>query len=280
MDETIAVSLTEEQRTLLLENVKLQPELKRLISVTVKRNDRFEIVLTPPQIDELCEEISQQAEKVRDEHLYNDLFDLCDYFDDFLAGFGFDYADEPPVTNYGTNTGKVFVFKVALEGGAQAPWRRIAMRGGQTLHDLHEAIFRAFDREEQHLYSFYLSNTTTKQVRKRWEGPEYTHPFNLEEPAGLSGLMSGFMDREMNDAAQTKIASLKLKPRQKITYLFDFGDEWWHDIEVEQINLPADKETYPRVLERKGQSPPQYPDFDDDDDDFLDDEEDQDWEQN
>ena len=34
--------------------------------------------------------------------------------------------------------------------------RRILILGHQTLHDLHEAIFDAFEREEEHLYEFNL----------------------------------------------------------------------------------------------------------------------------
>lgn len=45
-------------------------------------------------------------------------------------------------------------------------------------------------------------------------------------------------------------------------YLFDFGDEWWHEITVEQIDAKPEEGGYPRVLEEHGQSPPQYPDMD------------------
>ncbi len=45
-------------------------------------------------------------------------------------------------------------------------------------------------------------------------------------------------------------------------YLFDFGDEWWHDITVEQTDAPAEKGKYPRIVEEHGKAPPQYPDLD------------------
>ena len=47
----------------------------------------------------------------------------------------------------------IFVLKVALEGD-KSVWRRIAFRGDQTLDDVHEAVYRAFDRYDEHLYSF------------------------------------------------------------------------------------------------------------------------------
>ena len=50
---------------------------------------------------------------------------------------------------------KVYIFKVALTD-AKRIWRRIAIRGDQTLEKLHETIFEAFDRYDPHLYSFYF----------------------------------------------------------------------------------------------------------------------------
>jgi len=49
----------------------------------------------------------------------------------------------------------VFIFKVALAGRKNI-WRKIAIKGNQTLDDLHGAIFDAFDRYDDHLYSFYF----------------------------------------------------------------------------------------------------------------------------
>jgi hypothetical protein len=53
-----------------------------------------------------------------------------------------------------------------------------------------------------------------------------------------------------------------LKPRQVFFYLFDFGDEWWHDIRVLTTDGLASGGKYPRVTARVGKSPPQYPAFD------------------
>lgn len=52
----------------------------------------------------------------------------------------------------------MFVFKVALKG-ARRIWHRIAIRSDQTLDDLHKAIFNAFDRYDEHIYSFYIPAT-------------------------------------------------------------------------------------------------------------------------
>src|SRR5438552_14254686 len=63
-------------------------------------------------------------------------------------------------------------------------WRTIAIRGDRTLHDLHSAIFLAFDRyDDGHLYSFYFPRAprargTKLAARVR----EYTSPCIFEQP--------------------------------------------------------------------------------------------------
>ena len=46
-------------------------------------------------------------------------------------------------------------------------------------------------------------------------------------------------------------------------YWFDFGDDWWHQINVLGIDTKIPPGKYPKVAKRVGQSPPQYPDMDD-----------------
>jgi hypothetical protein len=143
----------------------------------------------------------------------------------------------------------VHVFKVALQG-AKRIWRTIAVRSDQTLDDLHAAIYQAFDRDDEHLYSFFFPRPGTRSRAALHDAPEYTHPFNAEEDP---------LDPDLHNAARTTIGKLGLVPKQRFLYLFDFGDEWWHEVTVERVGDPVEEGPYPRVLERHGNSPPQYP---------------------
>ena len=130
-------------------------------------------------------------------------------------------------------------------------WRTIQIRGHQSLHDLHQAIFDAFDRFDEHLYEFSL------EPDPRGPAKRYVHPYALEpEPWG-------FDDRQPDqDASQTTVDSLNLNLGQQLFYLFDFGDSWHHTIEVLAIDAAPPKGKYPNIADRKGDSPPQYPDTD------------------
>ena len=146
----------------------------------------------------------------------------------------------------------VHVFKVAM-ASRKGIWRRIAMRDSQILDDLHEAIFQAFDRDDEHLYSFYFPRPGRKGRAALRDAQEYTHPVNAADPGP-------FADKPVTSAKKAKLSALGLKAGRTFLYLFDFGDEWWHEITVEQTDAREDKGRYPRILEKRGDSPPQYSD--------------------
>lgn len=141
------------------------------------------------------------------------------------------------------------MFKVSLKR-AKHIWRAIAVRGDQTLDDLHEAIFHAFDRSDPHLYSFYLPKAPQRRGSGTARPKEYVAELSFQESVGA--------ERTFNfNAATTKIESLGLKIGQTLQYLFDYGDMWWHEVKVEQIGA-AHRSGYPAIVASHGQSPRQY----------------------
>jgi hypothetical protein len=145
---------------------------------------------------------------------------------------------------------RIHVIKVALMYD-KSVYRKIAIRGDQTLKDLHGAIFDAFDREEEHLYSFFFPDKPTKSKRTIMDSPEYT----------ITGMADEFFDKEQNEASEATIQSLELRTKQKFYYLFDWGDEWWHELTYEGVKDIRTKDL-PAVIVTRGESPTQYPDYD------------------
>ena len=145
---------------------------------------------------------------------------------------------------------KAHTFKVSLFYSKRI-YRRIACLENQSLDDLHEAIFSAFDRYDEHLYSFYFPAKPTKNIRLIRSSEQYSHSMALD----------GSTYYEQHDASDVTIGSLVLNEKQKFYYLFDYGDQWWHEITYEGIKDCAAK-NYPSVLLKKGDSPEQYPDDD------------------
>ena len=78
---------------------------------------------------------------------------------------------------------------------------------------------------------------------------EYTHPYNMEESFNFR--------KELYNAAEAPIDSLGLTIGQKLHYLFDFGEEWWHEITVEKSDKTLMQGSLPKVIEKHGDSPSQ-----------------------
>ena len=125
--------------------------------------------------------------------------------------------------------------------------RTIEIRGDQSLEDLHHAVFKAFDRFDDHMSEYQFGKGPNDPKGKRYVLP---HVFDTREP-NVAG-----------SVAETTIASLGLKVDQAFGYWFDFGDDWWHQINVAAIDDKQPKGKYPKVVKRVGKSPPQYMDED------------------
>ena len=125
--------------------------------------------------------------------------------------------------------------------------RVIQIRGDQTLEDLHNAIFDAFDRWEEHMYEFQFGKGPMDPKGARYVLPPAFHT-RSDEP----NPPAGYVDT-------TTIASLGLEVGDRFGYWFDFGDDWWHQINLEAIEDKVPPGKFPKVTKRVGKSPPQYP---------------------
>lgn len=151
----------------------------------------------------------------------------------------------------------LYVLEVALRSGPVTEKflkknpqviRTIEIRGDQTLADLHAIIFKAFDREEEHLYEFQL------------KGNRPNDP-NADRYGLLSPLQDELDDGLTGEVGSTQIGALGLTVGEPFGYWFDFGDDWWHQVSVVAVGRSQPKTRYPRITERIGASPPQYAEF-------------------
>lgn len=126
--------------------------------------------------------------------------------------------------------------------------RTIEIRGDQTLADLHRMIFKAFNREEEHFYEFQLKGSKP-------------HDPNAERYGLAMAMQDDSEDAMTGDVEETQIGLLNLEVDEFWGYWFDFGDDWWHRIQVMAIQQPEPKVKYPRITQQIGASPPQYADF-------------------
>ncbi len=147
---------------------------------------------------------------------------------------------------------KIYRLKVSIIG-IPGLYRVIELSGNCTFDDLHEAIFDAFDRFDDHLYSFYITRKPTKNLKKIIEAPEITSDMMVDD--------SSYLENAPKSASGTKLDDINLNEKEILYYLFDFGDEWWHRIRVESIKETKTKRKFVSIVKVVGESPSQYPDY-------------------
>jgi len=126
------------------------------------------------------------------------------------------------------------VFKVALG----RLWFRIAVPASLTLEWLASTILEAVKFDSDHLYHF-----------------EYENPFGA-----IERINHDFID-EGPWASDVRVGDVPLRVGQKMTYLYDFGDNWEFEVTLEQVDRDHAVEK-PRVLEMHGSPPEQYTNWD------------------
>lgn len=113
---------------------------------------------------------------------------------------------------------------------------RVTVSEQQRLTVVHEVIQTAFGWHDDHLYSFWLDG-------EFWGAQET----QLVRP--------GTPDTTAR-SADVPLAELELRRGVQLAYLFDYGDEWRVRLTVAATG-ETDTGAYPRVLERRGNPPPQ-----------------------
>ena len=127
-------------------------------------------------------------------------------------------------------------FKISLKNVRKPTvWRRVLVSENITFEDFHECIQCFFNWENCHCWCF---------SPKGWgSSPQIMVPDDddLMEPD--------------YDASNTKLSRIFMAEKQKYVYIYDFGDGWIHDIELEKITDEDVKEAV--CLAGKGTCPPE-----------------------
>jgi len=122
----------------------------------------------------------------------------------------------------------VYQLKISLMYMRPPVWRRVEVSGDTPLGGLHLVIQAAMGWDGDHLHQFTVN-------RRDFSDPMY----------------------ELGDMDEWLVDLVGVLPRPGLTarYLYDFGDSWWHTVEVEKIHDAETDVTYPRCVAGKGTRP-------------------------
>ncbi len=121
------------------------------------------------------------------------------------------------------------VLKIGLDQIQPPVWRRIAAPSNTPLDQLHRMIQAAMGWHGTHLYAFETDAGTI--VDPRSEAP------------GIA-------------ADGERLVSVATEPGQRFSYLYDFGDDWWHTVTLEEVRAAGGENTF-RILGGAGACPPE-----------------------
>lgn len=123
----------------------------------------------------------------------------------------------------------IHTIKVSLRYLKPPVWRRLQVASTTSLAQLHHIIQAAMGWYDCHLHQFEVDDRS------------YADPgHQLDETA---------------DEARLTLARMPVG--QRFAYWYDFGDDWWHDIQVEAIDRADPALTYPRCVTGRRACPPE-----------------------
>lgn len=151
------------------------------------------------------------------------------------------------------NMTKVYTLKVKLSGfqPASDAWvAKFEMLDSATLYDLHDAIQRYVEFDDDHLHEFYTGRSWSS--RKSISSSDFS--FDAE-------------NKFQGDGESAKLSEIFPLPKDhKLYYLFDFGDSWQFLIgKLRKEKDPEPGVEYPLLIEESGIKPKQYGDAEDSD---------------
>ncbi len=138
-----------------------------------------------------------------------------------------------PTASLSTSTGAVYQLKITLLDTKPPIWRRVLIDGASTLDHLHEVIQAAFGWWSYHLHEFDVSRTR----------------YGVPDPDDDWG-------PPPKDERRTRLDAIA-KEGSKLTYTYDFGDNWRHSIVVEKVLAADPTTTVPALIDGRRASPPE-----------------------
>lgn len=136
----------------------------------------------------------------------------------------------------------IFQFRVTLKETHPPVWRRIQVPSAYTFWDLHVAIQDAMGWFDCHLHEFRIKAKT---------GETLVFGIPSEEDDFL------LVDERMLPGWKHKISKYGSIIPATFVYVYDFGDDWRHKIDFEEIKPAEAGVTYPRCIKGKRACPPE-----------------------
>jgi len=139
----------------------------------------------------------------------------------------------------------VYQFKITLLETEPPVWRRILVPESYTFYDLHVAIQNAMGWTDSHLHCFEKRNSKTRYG---------DYLVKIDCPYAAEDIQD---DENVLFTTETPLVKFFKKLKDKMFYVYDFGDNWEHEVILEAIFVKDAKNKYPICLDGKLACPPE-----------------------
>lgn len=137
----------------------------------------------------------------------------------------------------------IYEFKVTLKDIPVPVWRVIQMDSEATFYAFHCVLQAAFNWYDIHLHNFMVEQKNGKRVERTFIKPKDEEDYD-------SPIAMGTLDEE-----EERLSSWFKLVNDKVTYVYDFGDEWRHEIVLTNILERSEDVFYPSVIAAKNAAP-------------------------
>ena len=127
--------------------------------------------------------------------------------------------------------GRIYQMTVTLKDIRPPIWRRVQVPGTLSLAAFHDMIQTVFGWTDSHLHQFHIG------------GASYGQPDDFEEP--------------VEDESAVTLAKALGARTKRFLYVYDFGDNWEHEVLVEKIVAGNSGSERPLCLGGKRHRPPE-----------------------
>lgn len=127
---------------------------------------------------------------------------------------------------------QVYDFKIVLVGSDPPIWRRFQVKNDITLDVLHQIIQIVMGWQDCHIHEFQIEDLAYGPV----------------DAGGLE---------DVKDERKVRLGKVIKEEGTRFRYVYDFGDDWEHEIALERISDPSRNSRYPICLDGEGACPPE-----------------------
>jgi hypothetical protein len=149
--------------------------------------------------------------------------------------------------------------RITLLGTKPKIWRRVLLPADVSLGDLHAVIQVAMGWEDAHLHEFTrrgkkLTRKEEDELRRRADKLDV----DLRELTGERTFSDPSFELEFaEDEFAVQLAEVAPAARSKLSYLYDMGDSWEHEVLVEKLIEPEPGTPILQCLGGEGACPPE-----------------------